>query len=176
LRDIEMILIEYDAFAMEAWRKEEGNVLAVKSRVALPHGDEGPIVPIFVPELDEVRRFAKNLHARREAWQGEAFGWQAEYNPSRSKPPLDSNMTFTPADFCIGESGIWFFSMMWEYGDEAKPVEFLDNRAIVEGSSQDAYWIERAEQAAQSGFMSVEETATYLQERTGDYQTDEKQE
>jgi hypothetical protein len=40
-------------------------------------------------------------------WKGEAFGWQAEYNPERPEPPLDSKMTFTPADFCIGESGIW---------------------------------------------------------------------
>jgi hypothetical protein len=39
-------------------------------------------------------------------------------------------MTFTPADFCLGESGIWFFSMMWEHGAEATPVEFLDDRGI----------------------------------------------
>lgn len=121
-----------------------------------------------------MRCFARELHAKREAWQGEAFGWQAEYNPARAEPPLDSNMTFTPADFCIGESGIWFFSMMWEYGDEAEPVEFLDDRAIVHHSGVDAYWIERAEQAAKSGFMSVEETATYLQERRSHYQADDK--
>ena len=131
-------------------------------------------MPIFVPKLAEVRRFASELHAKRAHWQGEAFGWQAEYNPAQAEPPLDSKMTFTPADFCIGESGIWFFSMMWEYGDDAEPVEFLDDRAIIEDSDRDAYWIERAEQAARSGFMSVEETAAYLQERKGDYQTDDE--
>ena len=35
-------------------------------------------------------------------------------------------MTFTPADFTIGESGVWFFSLMWEYGKDnggrGKPV------------------------------------------------------
>jgi len=41
-------------------------------------------------------------------------------------------MTFTPADFCIGESGIWFFSMMWERGKDAKPIEFRDDQAIVQ--------------------------------------------
>ena len=41
-------------------------------------------------------------------------------------------MTFTPADFCIGESGIWFYSLMWEKGREAEPVAFLDDRNIVE--------------------------------------------
>lgn len=151
-------------------------MLAVKARVSLAHGDEGPIVPIFVPELKDVRRFAGDLHARRETWRGEAFGWQAEYNPGSSEPPLDSNMAFTPADFCIGESGIWFFSMMWEYGDEAEPVEFLDDRAIVGQSGQNADWIARAEQAAASGFLSIEESARYLQERRDDYQADEEQE
>jgi len=43
-------------------------------------------------------------------------------------------MTFTPADFCIGESGIWFFSLMWEHGKEAEPVEFLDDRNILAGA------------------------------------------
>jgi hypothetical protein len=40
-------------------------------------------------------------------------------------------MTFAPADFVIGESGIWFFSMMWERGKDKEPVEFLDDRGIV---------------------------------------------
>ena len=39
-------------------------------------------------------------------------------------------MTFTPADFCIGESGIWFYSLMWENGKEAEPVAFLDENII----------------------------------------------
>jgi len=89
------------------------------------------IVPIVIPDLNEVRRFAADLHAKRKAWSGEAFGWQAEYTPSRKEPPLDSKMTWTPADFCIGESGIWFFSLMWERGDTAEPVEFLDDKNIV---------------------------------------------
>ena len=40
-------------------------------------------------------------------------------------------MTFTPADFCIGESGIWFFSLMWEQGRDAEPVAFLDDTHIL---------------------------------------------
>jgi len=83
-------------------------------------------------DLDEVREFAAKLHATRKPWKGEAFGWQAEYNPERPEPPLDSKMTFTPADFCIGESGIWLFSLMWEHGSDAEPVEFLDDRNILE--------------------------------------------
>ena len=85
----------------------------------------------MVAELIQVRQFASELDAKGEAWSGEAFGWPAEYNPERPEPPLDSKMTFTPADFCIGESGIWFFSLMWERGGDAAPVEFLDDKNIM---------------------------------------------
>ena len=59
--------------------------------------------------------------------------WLAnEYNPEPPERPLDSRMTFTPADFCIGESDIWFFFLMWEYGSSNEHVEFLDDRNILE--------------------------------------------
>jgi hypothetical protein len=83
------------------------------------------------PDLNEVRKFAAKQHSMRKAWAGEAFGWPAEYNPERPEPPLDSKMSYTPADFYIGESGIWFFSLMWERGSDAEPVEYLDDRNIV---------------------------------------------
>ena len=105
------------------------SVVTVKARIKTREGYES-LVPIVVPYLDEVRRFAARLHATGTPWEGEAFGWPAEYNPERSEPPLDSKMTFTPADFCIGESGIWFFSLLWEHGKNAEPTEFLDDRNI----------------------------------------------
>lgn len=89
------------------------------------------IDPMTVPDLKKVRAFARQLHEKGKYWTGEAFGWSAEYNPEKSEPPLDSKMTFTPADFCIGESDIWFFSMMWEHGHDAPPVEFLDDGNLV---------------------------------------------
>jgi len=103
----------------------------VKAKISM-YDDHASTMPIIVPDLYEVREFAARLHSKGKRWHGEAFGWQAEYNPERSQPPLDSNMTFTPADFCIGESGIWFFSLMWEHGRDAEPVEFLDDRNILE--------------------------------------------
>jgi hypothetical protein len=92
-------------------------------------------VPVVIPELDEVRRFAAELHSRGEAWAGEAFGWPAEYFPQRPELPLDSKLPCTPPDFCIGESGVWFFSLLWEHRKHAPPVEFLDNRNIVAESA-----------------------------------------
>lgn len=105
-------------------------MITVKARVKA-HAEDTPLVPILVPDLDDVRAVAKKLNAEGNPWQGEVFGWQAEYNPERPEPPLDSKMTFTPADFCIGESGIWFFSLMWEHGRDKEPVEFLDDRSIL---------------------------------------------
>ncbi len=105
-------------------------MVTVKARIQT-RGDYAAIVPLVIPELNEVRALAARLHAEGKSWQGEAFGWPAEYNPERSEPPLDSKMTFTPADFCIGESGIWFFSLMWERGRDQEPSEFLDDRNIV---------------------------------------------
>lgn len=105
-------------------------MLTVRARVHV-HGDEEPVIPIVIPDLDEVRGFAAVLHMAGKAWRGEAFGWQAEYNPEQTTPPLDSHMTYTPADFSIGESGIWFFSLLWEHGRDQPPVEFLDDRNII---------------------------------------------
>lgn len=102
------------------------------TRVRIPAGrDEATIVPVLIPSLDDVRAFSDELHARGQAWAGEAFGWQAEYSPQRAEPPLDSAMSFTPADFVIGDSGIWFFSRMWEDGRDAPPIEYLDDRNVI---------------------------------------------
>lgn len=109
-------------------------MLTVKAKI-WTRDQDAPTIPIVIPDLDEVRAFAAKLHAEGKPWQGEAFGWQAEYTPENPEPPLDSKMTFTPADFCIGESGIWFFSLMWEHGKDKAPVEFLDDRGILKNVS-----------------------------------------
>ena len=104
-------------------------MIAVRTRINVHALGFTPVIPIAVPDLDEVREFACQLHAKGQYWQGQAFGWEAEYNPERAQPPLDSKMRFTPADFSIGESGIWFFSLMWEHGRDQAPVEFMDDLA-----------------------------------------------
>jgi hypothetical protein len=55
-------------------------------------------VPILtLPDLKEVKAFANHLHSLGKYWQGEIFGWQAEYSPESDKKPVDSKLTFTPA-------------------------------------------------------------------------------
>jgi hypothetical protein len=105
-------------------------VVTAKARIRV-NGDYESLVPVVIPELAEVRRLAGELHARGKPWTGDAFGWRAEYHAERQEPPLDSKLTYTPADFCIGESGVWFFSLLWEHGKDAPPSEFLDDRNIL---------------------------------------------
>jgi hypothetical protein len=105
-------------------------MLTAKAKIPSHAGYE-PILPLAIPDIKDVKEFASRLHEVGKHWQGEFLGWQAEYTPESSKKPLDSVMTFTPADFWIGESGIWFFSLMWEQGKDKDPVEFLDDRGIV---------------------------------------------
>jgi hypothetical protein len=88
-------------------------------------------LPHSIPNLDEVCSFSNLLHAAGKGWQGEIFDWNAEYIPERLRKPVDSKMTFTPAEFWIGESGIWFLSRMWEEGKDKEPIEFLDDWGIV---------------------------------------------
>jgi hypothetical protein len=105
-------------------------VLTVKAKIPRRSG-YSPVLPVVIPDLSEVKAFASHLHAAGKHWQGEMFGWPAEYTPESRKKPSGSKMRFTPADFCIGESGIWFYSLMWERGKNEPPVEFLDDRGIV---------------------------------------------
>ena len=105
-------------------------MLTVKVKIPA-HTEYEAILPLAVPNLDEVRAFANYLHSFGKPWHGEIFGWQAEYTPESEKKPEASNMAFTPADFWIGESGIWFYSLMWEDGKDKEPSEFLDERGIV---------------------------------------------
>ncbi|MBL8091911.1 MAG: hypothetical protein KF758_07260 [Anaerolineales bacterium] len=105
-------------------------MLTVKVKIPA-NMDYEQILPLAVPDLNEVKDFANHLHSLDKHWQGEIFGWKAEYTPESDQKPLDSNMTFTPADFWIGESGIWFFSLMWEDGKDKEPNEFLDDRGVV---------------------------------------------
>ncbi|MBI5141460.1 MAG: hypothetical protein HZA20_04605 [Nitrospirae bacterium] len=106
-------------------------MLTVKAKIPQLPG-YAPVLPVIIPDLAEVKAFALHLHAMRKHWIGELYGWPAEYTPESRKKPSESAMLFTPADFWIGESGIWFFSLMWEHGRDHEPVEFLDDRGIVE--------------------------------------------
>ena len=98
-----------------------------------------------IPELTKVREYANVLHLRGEAYQGQMWGWPVHYEPELIEenalfelPDEDNGMKRerrrhdSPASFTVGESGIWFFSLLWENGRDAEPVEFLDVAPVEE--------------------------------------------
>lgn len=107
------------------------------------------LYPVFIPDLSKVRRFAADLHAMGRSWEGEAFGWPAEYQPEikqdlveieeydeEGNRRLGQGPFWSPAAFMIGESGVWFYSLSWERGRENEPVAFIDDRNLVTFSGE----------------------------------------
>jgi hypothetical protein len=118
---------------MRCWRhgnRRRKTVVTVQAKIRAADGSES-VLPVVIPDLNDVRELAVDLHQRGLVWEGDAFGWHAEYVPQRAEPPVQSNLGFTPAEFCIGESGVWFFSVVWEQGPASAPVEFLDDSGLV---------------------------------------------
>lgn len=101
-------------------------------------------VPVAVPDLDEVCRLANQLHAAGQAYHHVVWGWPVHYDPEVNEEQAEFQIPdgkggykieirpfWSPASFTIGESGIWFFSLLWEHGRDEAPVEYLDDRNIV---------------------------------------------
>lgn len=108
--------------------KTNGTVVRVKVTI---DPEFTPVVPVVIPHIEAVRAFAQKLHERNVDWQGNAFGWDAEYHASSQEKPLHSKMTFTPAEFWIGDATIWGVSMMWEGGDQEPPSEAISDWNIL---------------------------------------------
>ena len=100
-----------------------------------------------IPELTEVREYANALHRRGEAYQGQMWDWPVYYESEVVEERASFQLTdngdgmkqeqrshCSPASFTVGESGIWFFSLLWENGRYAKPVEFLDVVPVEEAN------------------------------------------
>lgn len=82
------------------------------------------VIPIAVPNLMELRKFAYALHEQAVAWRGDYEGWPAYYPPEdRSQKPPNSKQMFRPAEFWIGTDPIWSFTLSWEDGSDEEPIE-----------------------------------------------------
>lgn len=100
-------------------------------------------VPVAIPDVQEVRALAQRLHQLGQAYQDRVWGWELSYEPEIDEPEAEVQVPdgkggfvtatmpiWVPASFAIGESGVWFFSMLWENGVDQPPVEFLDDRNL----------------------------------------------
>ena len=101
---------------------------------------------ISIPEIENVDGLAEELHKANAPYHGEAWGWDITYEPEINEPEAVVDVPdgrggftthlmplWTPASFTIGESGIWFYSLMWENGADQPPVAFLDDRGVAIG-------------------------------------------
>jgi hypothetical protein len=85
-----------------------------------------------------------NSYAKSGAtWVGYFQGWDGEYIPSDPTPPPGSKMTFTPAEFVLGDSRVWFFGRMWEAGDDQPPSETCNGPAAGQavGVEKAVVWV-----------------------------------
>ncbi len=73
-----------------------------------------------------------------------AWGWPVQYDPELQEDAaefqipdgyggyrLEVRPFWSPASFTIGESGVWFYSLLWENGRDQAPVAFLDERNVL---------------------------------------------
>ena len=118
----------------------------VHVKVDVHHNDDNnvAIVPIAVPDLAAVRALADRLHAEGREYSSIALGWPVQYDPELREDATEFQIPngqgghrtevrpfWSPASFTIGESGVWFYSLLWENGSDNAPVEFLDDRNIL---------------------------------------------
>ncbi len=93
---------------------------------------------VAIPDLAQVRAFSDKLHMAGKPWSGFFQGWDGEYIPSDPTPPPGSKMTFTPAEFVLGDSRVWFFGRMWEDGNYQLPTETCNGPAVDQKTTMDA--------------------------------------
>jgi hypothetical protein len=124
------------------------NTMLITINTHSDHGESRAVaVPIAIPEMEQVRALASRLHAVGKSYQDRVWGWEVTYEPEVDEPAAEVEVPdgqggfrsqrmplWTPASFTIGESGVWFFSLLWENGSDQPPVEFLDNNNILESA------------------------------------------
>ncbi len=120
------------------------NIIQIK--VNVHHQDTGDTatVPVAVPDLVAVRALAEQLHREGQAYSGTAWGWPVQYDLELREEAAEFQIPdkqggyrteirpfWSPASFTIGESGVWFYSLLWENGIDKEPVEYLDDRNML---------------------------------------------
>ncbi|MBI3958035.1 MAG: hypothetical protein HY328_04420 [Chloroflexi bacterium] len=120
------------------------NLTHVKVEVHESPAFQSVVIPVAVPDLDDVRALAYRLHAANQPFEDVVWGWPVYYDPEVSEDEAAFEIPdgtggfrteyrpfWSPASFTIGESGVWFFSLLWEDGRNGEPVEFLDDRNLI---------------------------------------------
>lgn len=121
------------------------NQSLIKVNTHQHNGHSRPVVvPISIPDLSDVQKLAARLHAAGQSYHDQVWGWEVTYEPELNEADAEVEVPdgkggyttqtmplWTPASFAIGESGVWFFSLLWENGVDQEPVAFLDDRNVL---------------------------------------------
>jgi hypothetical protein len=86
----------------------------------------------MVPDMHEIRQLADKLHARGQEFEDEVWGWPVHYESELAEPPIDSQLTFTPASFWIGVWPVWYVSLTWEYGRDREPNMLIGQENLLQ--------------------------------------------
>ncbi len=93
--------------------------------------DNPVIVPVYLPDFDDIRRLAEELHVRNQPYAGEYKGWPVCYQPADTEPPAEDWSVPLWSNFQIGVWPIWSVTFDWEDGDDQPPNIGIDNKNIV---------------------------------------------
>jgi len=120
------------------------NTTRVKVTVSDPSQEGTVVIPVATPPLAAVRALAERLHRAGQPFEAVIWGWTVNYEPEIDEAETEFEVPdgfgglrtelrrfWSPASFTIGESGVWFYSLLWENGGDKEPVAFLDDRNIA---------------------------------------------
>lgn len=120
------------------------NTTRVKVTVSDPSQEGTVVIPVATPPLAAVRALAERLHRAGQPFEDVIWGWTVNYEPEIDEAETEFEVPdgfgglrtelrrfWSPASFTIGESGVWFYSLLWENGGDKEPVAFLDDRNIA---------------------------------------------
>lgn len=121
------------------------NIIQIKVNVHHQEDADATTVPVAVPDLATVRILAERLHRGGHGYSDVVWGWPVYYEPELQEDAAEFQIPdgeggykieirpfWSPASFTIGESGIWFYSLLWEHGRHEAPIEFLDERNMLD--------------------------------------------
>lgn len=78
-------------------------------------------VPVCIPDLDDVRRLAEELHRNGVEYHGQYKGWPVVYHPADTDTPEEEGMVPFAASFQLGVWPLWSVHIDWENGDDQPP-------------------------------------------------------
>ena len=89
------------------------------------------IMPVYLPDLDDVCRLAEELHQKGREDHGQYKGWPVVYHPADPEPPAEAWMVKFAASFQLGVWPLWSVYVDWENGSDQPPNIWTWDKNII---------------------------------------------